>query len=89
MQLATSFRISPSTLAHVCASISKRSRWAADHRNPAYGNDQETGNLAMVMNVMGHSDVSTAIRYQHPIFDSVSEGHRPAQLYVTIHVTMS
>jgi integrase len=47
----------------------------------AYG---ATGNLAMVMNVMGHSDVRTAMRYQHPVLDSVREaidqrnlGHKP------------
>lgn len=32
-----------------------------------------TGNLAMVMNVMGHSDVRTAMRYQHPALDAVRE----------------
>jgi hypothetical protein len=31
------------------------------------------GNLAMVMNVMGHSDVRTAMRYQHPALDPVRE----------------
>jgi hypothetical protein len=36
----------------------------------AYG---ATGNLAMVMNVMGHSDVRTAMRYQHPVLDPVRE----------------
>jgi integrase len=36
----------------------------------AYG---ATGNLAMVMNVMGHSDVRTAMRYQHPVWDPVRE----------------
>lgn len=36
----------------------------------AYG---ATGNLAMVMNVMGHTDVRTAMRYQHPVLDSVRE----------------
>ena len=36
----------------------------------AYG---ATGNLAMVMNVMGHSDVRTAMRYQHPVLDSVRD----------------
>jgi len=36
----------------------------------AYG---ATGNLAMVMNVMGHSDVRTAMRYQHPGLDPVRE----------------
>ena len=32
-----------------------------------------TGNLAMVMKVMGHTDVRTAMRYQHPILDPVRE----------------
>jgi integrase len=32
-----------------------------------------TGNLAMVMNVMGHTDVRTAIRYQHQVLDPVRE----------------
>jgi hypothetical protein len=27
----------------------------------------------MVMNVMGHTDVRTAMRYQHPALDSVRE----------------
>jgi protoheme ferro-lyase len=27
----------------------------------------------MVMNVMGHIDVRTAMRYQHPVLDSVRE----------------
>jgi len=36
----------------------------------AYG---ATGNLAMVMNVMGHTDVRTAMRYQHPVLDPVRE----------------
>lgn len=36
----------------------------------AYG---ATGNPAMVMNVMGHSDVRTAMRYQHPVLDPVRE----------------
>ena len=39
----------------------------------AYG---ATGNLAMVMNVMGHTDIRTAMRYQHPVLDSVREAHR-------------
>lgn len=34
---------------------------------------EETGNLAMVMKVMGHTDVRTAMRYQHPILDPVRE----------------
>jgi len=32
-----------------------------------------TGNLAMIMKVMGHRDVRTAMRYQHPLLDSVRE----------------
>jgi integrase len=32
---------------------------------------EATGNLAMVMNVMGHTDVRTSMRYQHPALDSV------------------
>lgn len=31
------------------------------------------GNLAMVMKVMGRTDVRTAMRYQHPILDPVRE----------------
>ncbi len=27
----------------------------------------------MVMNVMGHTDVRTAMQYQHPVLDSVRE----------------
>ena len=45
---------------------------------------EETGNLAMVMKMMGHTDVRTAMRYQHPILDPVREaidqrnsGHNP------------
>jgi integrase len=34
---------------------------------------ERTGNLAMVMKVMGHTDVRTAMRYQHPILDPVRE----------------
>jgi integrase len=34
---------------------------------------EATGNLAMVMNVMGHTDVRTSMRYQHPVLDSVRE----------------
>jgi integrase len=36
----------------------------------AYG---AIGNLAMVMNVIGHTDVRTAMRYQHPVLDSVHD----------------
>ena len=38
----------------------------------AYG---ATGDLAMVMNVMGHTDVRTAMRYQHPV-GFCSRSHR-------------
>ena len=34
---------------------------------------EATGNLAMVMKVMGHTDVRTSMRYQHPVLDSVRE----------------
>lgn len=34
---------------------------------------EATGNLAMIMKVMGHSDVRTAMRYQHPALDSLRE----------------
>lgn len=34
---------------------------------------QETGNLAAVMKTMGHKDVRTAMRYQHPELDIVRE----------------
>jgi integrase len=43
----------------------------------AYG---ATGNLAMVMNVMGHTDVRTAMRYQHPALDYVREAIDPRNL---------
>ena len=33
----------------------------------------EAGNLAMVMKVMGHTDVRTSMRYQHPVLDSIRE----------------
>jgi len=36
----------------------------------AYG---ATGTLTTVMNVMGHTDVRTAMRYQHPVLDSGRE----------------
>jgi integrase len=32
---------------------------------------QKTGNLAVVMRVMGHSDPKIAMRYQHPELDQV------------------
>jgi integrase len=34
---------------------------------------EATGNLALVMKAMGHSDVRTAMRYQHPALDSLRE----------------
>jgi integrase len=34
---------------------------------------QKTGNLAVVMNSMGHSDVKTAMTYQHPELDVVRD----------------
>jgi integrase len=34
---------------------------------------RETGNLAAVMKTMGHKDVRTAMRYQHPELDIVRE----------------
>jgi hypothetical protein len=48
---------------------------------------EATGNLAMVMKVMGHTDVRTS-RYQHPLLDSIREASTSA-IYVTIHVTVS
>jgi integrase len=33
---------------------------------------EATGNLAMVMKVMGHTDVHTSMRYQHPGLESLS-----------------
>ncbi len=32
-----------------------------------------TGSLAMVMKLMGHPDVRTSMRYQHPVLDSIRE----------------
>jgi len=32
---------------------------------------EATGNLAVVMKVMGHTDVRTSMRYQHPALDSL------------------
>jgi hypothetical protein len=32
---------------------------------------EATGNLAMVMKVIRHTDVRTSMRYQHPILDPV------------------
>jgi len=34
---------------------------------------EATGNLAVIMKVMGHSDLRAAMRYQHPALDSVRE----------------
>lgn len=34
---------------------------------------RETGNLAAVMKTMGHKDVRTTMRYQHPELDIVRE----------------
>ena len=33
---------------------------------------EATGNLAMVMKVMGHTDVRTSMRYQHPVLGGAS-----------------
>jgi hypothetical protein len=41
-----------------------------------------TGNLAMVMNVMGHWDVPIAVRYQHPVLDPVRDAI-DQRIYVT------
>ena len=32
-----------------------------------------TGNLTMVMKVMGHTDARTAMQYQHPALDPIRE----------------
>jgi len=32
---------------------------------------EATGNLAVVMKVMGHTDVRTSMRYRHPALDSL------------------
>jgi integrase len=34
---------------------------------------EATGNLAMVMKVMGHTDTRTAMQYQHPTLDPIRE----------------
>ena len=34
---------------------------------------EATGNLAMVMKVMGHTDVRTSMRYQHPVLDPIRD----------------
>ena len=40
---------------------------------------QKTGNIAAVMNSMGHSDVKTAMTYQHPelnvVRDAINSRH--------------
>ena len=40
---------------------------------------RETGNLAAVMKTMGHKDVRTAMRYQHPELDIVREALNATQ----------
>jgi hypothetical protein len=34
---------------------------------------EATGNLAMVMKVMGHTDARTAMQYQHPQLDPIRD----------------
>jgi len=34
---------------------------------------EATGSLAMVMKVIGHTDVRTSMRRQHPVLDSIRE----------------
>jgi hypothetical protein len=34
---------------------------------------EATGNMAMVMRVMGHTDARTAMQYQHPVLDPIRE----------------
>jgi len=34
---------------------------------------EATGNLAMVMKGMGHTDARTAMQYQHPLLDPIRE----------------
>ena len=41
---------------------------------------QKTGNIAVVMNAMGHSDVKTAMTYQHPELNVVREAINARQL---------
>jgi integrase len=41
---------------------------------------QRTGNIALVMNAMGHSDVKTAMTYQHPELNVVREAINARQL---------
>jgi integrase len=40
---------------------------------------RETGNLAAVMKIMGHKDVRTAMRYQHPELDIVRDALNATQ----------
>jgi integrase len=40
---------------------------------------RKTGNLAAVMKVMGHRDVRTAMRYQHPELDIVRDALNATQ----------
>lgn len=40
---------------------------------------RETGNLAAVMKTMGHKDVRTAMRYQHPELDIVRDALNATQ----------
>ncbi len=49
-----------------------------DCRRHDYGIEilERTGNLKAVMEVMGHVDVKTAMRYQHPGFHVVAEAIR-------------
>ncbi|HET7207862.1 MAG TPA: hypothetical protein VFI95_14900 [Terriglobales bacterium] len=41
---------------------------------------QKTGNIAVVMNAMRHSDVKTAMTYQHPELNVVREAINARQL---------
>ena len=50
---------------------------------------EATGNLAMVMKVMGHTDVRTSMRYQHPGLESIRATPSISEIYVTIHVTVN
>jgi integrase len=40
---------------------------------------QKTGNLAVVMKTMGHKDVRTAMKYQHPELDIVRDALNATQ----------
>jgi integrase len=53
-----------------------------------YGGVWGNRKSGMVMNVMGHTDVRTAMRYQHPALDYVREAI-DSEIYVTNHVTMN